>query len=108
MKTTRRCPKCSGTRIGVIEGVYDDWTVDLPAELAARFMKKKVAAEAKPAGYRDDASGEASPRPPRATTKSKLERTAYLCGSCGYYETYLSHPELVETAGREGGLRWLD
>lgn len=105
MKTTKRCPKCGGTRIGVLEGVYDEWSIALPAELLAKFgieLGPKPSAGAP--GYRDAA--DAPPRAPKATSQSDLARTAYVCAACGYYETYLSHPETLEELGAKGGLRW--
>jgi len=80
MKTTKKCPKCSGTRIGVIEGIYDDWTVALPAELLAKFgIELGPKSEAGEPGYRDPA--QPPPRVPKATSQSDLARTAYVCAS---------------------------
>jgi hypothetical protein len=80
MKSSNRCPKCHGQRIGVIEGVFDEWSIRMA----------------------DGPFAGASAR-----TGSDLERTAYVCADCGYYETYLSHPEAVDFDHLQGHFRWL-
>lgn len=105
MKTTKRCPKCSGTRIGIIDGIYDHWSIALPTDLLAKFgIQIGAEADTADAGYRDPAQAPA--RVPKATSQSDLARTAYVCGACGYYETYVSQPETLEAIGAKGGLRW--
>jgi predicted nucleic-acid-binding Zn-ribbon protein len=106
MKNSKRCPKCGGTRIGVIEGVFDHWTVALPAELLAKFgIELGPKPRTSEGGYREAAAAPASV--PKATSQSDLARTAYVCGGCGYYETYVSDPASLEEMGAKGGLRWL-
>jgi len=106
MKTSKRCPKCGGARIGVIEGVFDHWTVPLPADLLAKFgIEIGPKPNASEPGYREAA--DPPPRVPKATSQSDVARTAYVCGGCGYYETYVSDPASLEEDGAKGGLRWL-
>jgi len=86
MRQTKRCPKCSGSRIGVVTGVFDHWKISLGA------MADSL-------GLPPDAVG---------TSQSDLERTAYLCADCGYYETYVSHPEKIDYGQLRGKFAWLN
>ena len=86
MKKSRRCPKCSSIKIGVLAGVSDDVTISVGADLADLGV---------PAGT-------------VATTGSDLDRTAYICADCGYYETYVSQPHAVNFDEIAGQFTWLN
>ena len=74
MKTSKQCPKCESRRIRYLENTYD-YNTDDSAQLHAP----------EPVGV--------VPKEGWLFTKNiptgQLE--AYLCGDCGYYETYIKN-----------------
>jgi predicted nucleic-acid-binding Zn-ribbon protein len=91
VKTTKQCPKCDGTKIGHLATVHDrDYYY-------SNVLKERAV------GYQPGPSG--------WLKSGKVEGAggfeAYVCGECGYYETYVKSPESIPFEDLDG-FRWLN
>ena len=89
MKNSRRCPKCGGSRIGHVPTLYDkDDTAAAnnfqPEALGVAFEQGWLVVSSKAIG--------------------QLE--AFVCGGCGFHETYVKDPQTVPFESIHG-FRWL-
>jgi predicted nucleic-acid-binding Zn-ribbon protein len=86
MKTSKRCPKCHSAKVGWVESVLDRAHFNAPISSAAGFTE--------PRGWMMEQQG-----------VGQLE--AYVCATCGYYETYVKDPASVSFDTIKG-FRWLN
>ena len=88
MKKSKQCPKCESLKIGHLEYQVDRSTkFDQATERVLGFSEEP--------GWLAD-------------TQVKLGRLeAYLCGECGYYESYVIRPKKVEW-DKLTGFRWVN
>ncbi len=90
MKQTRRCPKCKSPKIGRLD--------EVPDQVHERRERSKP--------YQAQTLGLAARRSKGTQgVIGKLE--AYVCGHCGYYETYVKDP-LIVPFDAIAGFTWLD
>ena len=83
MKHTCVCPKCNSKKIGYLEHVIQR----TEAHVGSQAVTGHCAA---PIGIERSESGGTS----KVEPVGKLE--AYICGSCGFYETYIKDPSKVQ------------
>lgn len=89
MRNSKRCPKCGGSKIGHIPTLYD--------------ADDTAAAD----NYRPEAAGLAFEQG-WLNVKSKPvgQLEAFVCGDCGFHETYVKAPQSVPFESIHG-FRWL-
>ena len=88
MKASKQCPKCSSRRIGFLE-MQADQTKGSPVGRSLGFT-----------GEYGNYLGSA-----RRDPIGLLE--AYVCADCGYHESYVKSPELLQWQAL-AGFRWVD
>ena len=86
MKQTKVCPKCNSNKIGYLENVIQR----TEASVASQEVRGHCPA---PLGISRSESGgfiKVIKEGPVGTLE------AYICGSCGYYETYIKEPSSIQ------------
>ena len=87
MKSSHQCPKCGSRRVGHMEHQWDSGDEGEAAKRPVGRMRwgGKVFGVFEPVG----------------------ELEAYLCGDCGYFESYVKDPDSVDYDSLVG-FRWLN
>jgi hypothetical protein len=78
MKGSKQCPKCNSLRVGLLQGVVETNIILEPGSDAGLSHPGK-----------------------------EIHRDAYICGACGYYETYV-RTEDMSVLDDYPDFKWLD
>jgi predicted nucleic-acid-binding Zn-ribbon protein len=103
MKRTKRCPRCGGREVGLLEAL-DEVTTDDRSYVAVGVMRYRPE-YVSPAHLKQQTGKvlkqDSVSRAPETTTKAGTVE-AYLCARCGYLERYVQDPTWMPFERLEG------